>query len=279
MKILQGKRVRNYEEAVGLAFQEAGVGDMSSGVTDLLSSTASHNKLRREAEKTIATTVRGRYRKNPTWDSNWWCIPIPTLHYDTRDIPHLTIEMEIYLVAAVQVETTDDFYSITLVGPMGNTERLVLLIPFLLAILDNELDRFRLVAKDATHTTWDVPGAKPLQLPNDFLDKVCQILQRKSVAAWLMEDFGSEGRNVAPQVVGTLWGLRLKGTAPPLPTGQQAWTREFLINALAEGMAYKIKEAEEMFNRGAPYLKADHTNEEALRIILQQAGRGNSDGQ
>lgn len=140
------------------------------------------------------------------------------------------------------------------------------------ALLDNDLGRFRLAAKDSSHTTWEVPGAKLVKLPNDFVNKLSQTFKRKSVAM-LLEDFGYEGRNVAPQVIGSLLGLQSMGTAQPIPIGQQAWSEEIIINAL-EGMAYERTEAKEMFNRAAPNLRADHTFEEALRIVLQQAGKG-----
>lgn len=44
--------------------------------------------------------------------------------------------------------------------------------------------------------------------------------------------------------------------------------------SLLEGMAYSVTEAKEMINRAAPHLRADHTLEEAARIVLQQAGKG-----
>jgi Holliday junction resolvasome RuvABC DNA-binding subunit len=111
-----------------------------------------------------------------------------------------------------------------------------------------------------------------VKLPNDFVNKLSQTFKRKS-AAMLLEDFGCEGRNVAPQVIGSLLGLQSMGAAQPIPTGQQAWSQELLISTL-EGLGYSAKEAGEMFNRAAPNLRADHTFEKALRTVLQQAGKG-----
>jgi hypothetical protein len=39
-------------------------------------------------------------------------------------------------------------------------------------------------------------------------------------------------------------------------------------------MAYTAREAKEMVNRAAPYLRTEHTLEEATRIVLQQARKG-----
>jgi surfactin synthase thioesterase subunit len=63
------------------------------------------------------------------------------------------------------------------------------------------------------------------------------------------------------------------GAAKALPLGQQRWTSEQLLSAL-EGMAYQVSEAKEMVARAMPYLRADQTLEEALRVILQNEGKG-----
>jgi len=267
IKILRGKQVRNFQEAVTLAFHEAGVNDMSTSVTDLFNSVLDTNVLRSEAEKKIATTIRDKYKKKPEWRSNWWCIPVPTLRYETRDIPHLAIEVKKYLVAAVDVETTDNSYSATLVGSTGKPEALVIPMVFLQGILDDDLGRFGVLARSGSYTTWEIPGIKPAQLPNDLVSKLSKILRLKSVAMWL-GDFGSQGRSVAPLIVGSLLGLQFQDTAKPIPVGEQIWTYEQLISAL-EGMAYLPTEAKEMVNRAAPGLRTEHTLEEAIRLVLQ----------
>jgi len=83
MKILSGRRVKNFSEAVDLAFQEAGADDMALSVAELFEE-AGATKLRSEAESDIVAAVRGRYRGNPTRDENWWCVPVPKPGYDTR---------------------------------------------------------------------------------------------------------------------------------------------------------------------------------------------------
>jgi hypothetical protein len=102
--------------------------------------------------------------------------------------------------------------------------------------------------------------------------RLSDVLKRKSVAAWL-EEFGSSGRSIIPLVVGSLLGLQSMGTAKALPLGQQRWTYEQLLSTL-EAMAYQVSEAREMVARATPYLSADQTLEEAIRVILQNEGRG-----
>ncbi len=139
MKILQGKRAVNFEQAAGLAFQEAGAGDMSAGVTDLFVSLADATKLRTEAEKSIGAAIRDKYRAKPRWHSKRWCVSVPTLSYEARDIPHLKIETKTYLVAVAEVETIDDSCSLTLVGTLGKPEALIIPMVFLHALLNDDL--------------------------------------------------------------------------------------------------------------------------------------------
>jgi len=271
MKILPGRRAKNFREAAELAFREAGADDLSLSVADLFE-LADAAKLRSEAERDIIAAIRGEYRGNPTWDGKWWCIPLPKPGYDSRGIPQVTIDLKRYIVAAGEVETTDDYYPVTLVGPIGKSETLVIPILLLQAILDDDLGRFAVLARSAGNTIWEVPGSKPVQLPDDFVVRLSDMLKRKSVAAWLKE-FGSQGRSIMPLVVGSLLGLQSMGGAKALPLGQQRWTYEQLLSAL-EAMAYKVSEAREMIARAMPYLTADMTLEEAIRVILQNEGGG-----
>jgi hypothetical protein len=231
------------------------------------------SRLRGEADKAVKSTIHKEYGNKARYYGEQWLIPLPELHLNISPVPQLIITVGAYLVFPVKVETDYSSYSATVVGNIEKSEVLVMPMTFLQALLDNDLGRFRLVAKDSSHTTWKVPEAKPVELPNDFVSKLPQIFERKSVAMWL-EDFGSQGRTVAPQVVGALLGLQSIGVAQPIPTGQQAWSEETIINALVEGMAYTTTEAKEMFKRAAPNLRADHTLEEAIRLILQQMGKG-----
>jgi hypothetical protein len=272
MKILPGVKARNFKEAVDLALGDTGVSGISADAISLITSIIDAGKLRNDTEKAIGNTVRNRYRGKPSWTGKWWHVPIPTLNYDTKDVPHLTIEVRMHLVAVMDVETRNDYFTITLVGALGQPELLVIPMVFLHALLAGDTGRFGVLARSNSHTTWDVPGMKPVQLPNDFVNRLAETLRRQPVVDWL-DSFGAQGRSVAPLVAGNLLGLIFGGSAPPIQAGNQSWTIEKLVSIL-EGMAYTVKEAKETVNRAAPYLRADHTLEEATHIVLQQAGKG-----
>ena len=245
---------------------------MSAAVTDLFGSLVDASRFRTEAEKSIGAALRDRYRAKPTWKRKWWCIPVPMLSYEARDIPHLKIKIETYLVAVAEVETIGGSHSVTLVGIIGKPEALAIPMVFLHAVLNDDVMRFGILAKSGSHTTWEIPGAKALQLPNDFVNKLTMITNQKSVGSWL-DDFGIQGRSVKPLVVGSLLGLQFQSTTGDIPLAQQTYTPERLVTAL-EAMAYTGAEAEVIVGRASPGLRADHTLEEALRIVLQYAGKG-----
>jgi hypothetical protein len=271
MKILNGIRVKNSKEATALAFREAGADDLALSVAELFES-ANTIELRSEVERDITAAIRGKYRGNPSWNGKWWCVAVPKPGYDSRGTPQVTIDLKRWLVVAGEVETTDDYYQVTLVGFIGKPETLSIPVLLLQAILDDDLGRFAVLARSAGNTTWEIPGSKSVQLPDNFVARLSDMLKRKSVAAWL-EEFGSQGRSIMPLVVGSLLGLQSLGGAKVPPLGQQRWTNEELISAL-EAMAYQVSEAREMIARATPYLAADTTLEEAIRAILQNQGRG-----
>jgi hypothetical protein len=185
----------------------------------------------------------------------------------------VTFTVQGYVVAAITVETTDDSYRATLVGPTGKPEKLTLPIPFLQAILDDELEQFEIVGRDSKYTSWSIPGLKEsLRLPNDFVAGLSAVLRLKSVASWLLE-FGPAGETVAPQVVGSLLGLQFGATATPPPVWEQPFQREIVIDTLTR--MFGSARAAEMFQKWAPYLKSSITNEEAVSFILKETGRGN----
>lgn len=271
MKVLHGTRVKNFREAAELAFREAGADDMAISVAELFEDVGAA-KFRSEAERNIMAAVRGKYRGNPIWDGKWWCVPVPRPGYDTRGTPHITIELKTYIVAVGEVETADRYHPVTLVGPVGKSETLIIPIVLLQAVLDDDLSRFPVLARSSGQTIWEIPGFKPVQLPDNFIARLSDILKRKPVAKWL-EDFGSQGRSIRPLIVGALLGLQSIGAAKALPPGEQRWTYNQLLSAL-EAMAYQVREAKEMVARAMPYLRADQTLEEAIRVILQNEGKG-----
>lgn len=272
MKILRGKRIGGFREAAGVAFQEAGYGDMSAEVAELFTSVIDTNRFRDEADRAISSSVHGRYGRNATWSGKRWLIPVPRLGYNAKPIPQLAITIHAYLVSPTEVETTNNYYSMTLVRPLGQAETLVLPMSFLQAILNDDLEQFEVVGRDGRHTAWNIPGFKEaIRLPNDFTTTLSNALRLKTVAHWLL-DFGFQGRSVAPWVVGTLIGLQLHGVIEPLPLGQQKWKRESVLDTLTQ--MFGTARAKEMFEQALPYLKANMTNEEVIRLILQESGRG-----
>ena len=271
MKILPGRQADNWKEATRLAFQEAGVEGMSADIIDMFASLANDHKMSSEADKTIGTNIRNRYGNKATWRAERWFVPIPKLHYEGKDIPQLLIEITVYLVAAAVVKTPQDSSLATLAGAVSKSETLFIPMVFLHAFLEGDLDRFAIIARDSVYTTWEVPGAKPVRLPNDFVSELATMLKYQSVVAWLGE-FGPQGRCVAPLVAGSLLGLAFQDSYQPVPVNRQGFTTEDLVGAL-ESMAFRHGEAEDMINRAMPRLRADMTLEEAIRIALQ-TGKG-----
>jgi hypothetical protein len=130
------------------------------------------------------------------------------------------------------VSAHDDSRFVTLVGPIGKPETINLPMVFLHAILENELDRFAIAARDATHTTWEVPGAGPVRLPSDFLNEIQEMLKFQSVVSWL-DYFGSQGRSVAPLVAGNLLGLAFRDKSKSRPSSSEAMNTENLVRILS----------------------------------------------
>ena len=273
MKILPGKHVQDFTDAAGLAFDEARVGDMSADIIDVFARIADTDRISGDADKAIGTAIRNRYGGKATWRAERWFVPLPKLYYDGKDIPQVIIVVTTYLVAAAAVRTTGDSRWITLVGGVGGKpETLTIPMVFLHAVREEDLARFAVVGRDANWTTWEVPGAKPVRLPSAFIDELTAIFQRKSVVRWLLE-FGAQGRYVAPLVMGNLFGLAFQDSTKPVPASEQLMNIDDLVSGL-ESMAYKPAEARDMVRYASPYLRADMTLEEGLRITLQVSQGG-----
>jgi hypothetical protein len=269
VEVLHGKQANSFKEAVALAFEAAGVDDMSPESAGLFTSAIDVGVLYSESGKTIDGAVHARYGRGAGWSGRRWVVPIPSLRFDTVPIPQLTIKVQGHVVARVEVEAGYRSHSLTLVGSIGKSQTMVIPVVFLSALLDDDLDRFRVVSKDGTSTSWEIPGTKqPVELADKFVTLLRETLSRKSVARWL-EDFGSQSRGVAVLVIGTLLGIAF---AQPLPPGQRAWDEQSVIETL-RGLGYSTKAATEALNRAMSDLRAGHTLEEAIRLILQQAGK------
>ena len=267
MKLLLGKQATNRKEAIDKVFQVTGVDRISEDIINMFTSITSGDKINNEADKIISSAIRSRYGGKATWRLERWFIPIPTLRYEGKDTPRLIIEAKVYIVATADVKTQQGSHSITLVEAVGKPEILAIPMVFLHAFLEKDLGRFAVIARDAAHTQWELPGTKPVQLPNDFIGKLTAELKWQSVVDWLLE-FGPQGRCVAPLVAGSLLGLAFQESTPPLPVSNQEWTTDDLVKAL-ESMAFRHGEAGEMVSRAAPRLKAGITLEEAIRLTLQ----------
>jgi len=267
MKILTGSRANNQKEAVSLALQEAGTGTMSPDIVDMFTSVAESAKTSTEVDKLIGSSIKGRYGNKATWRADRWFVPVLKLQFQGKDVHQLVIEVNVYLVAAAAVRTVGDSRLITLVGPVGKPEILSIPIVFLHALLENDQGRFAMVTRDASYTTWEVPGTKPVRLPNDFVNELTIMLKYQSVVSWLCQ-FGAQGRCVAPLVAGSLIGLAFQDSSQPVPANKEMVTTENLVSAL-EGLAYQPIEARELVSRVSSRLRADMTLEEAIRLILQ----------
>jgi hypothetical protein len=267
MKILTGSRASNQKEAVTLALEEAAIGLMSPDIVDMFASVAENAKTSAEVDKLIGSSIKGRYGNKASWRAERWFVPLPKLQFQGKDIHQLVIEVSVYLVASAAVRTAGDSRLITLVGPVSKPEIIGIPMVFLHAILENDLGRFAMVARDAGYTTWEVPGAKPVRLPNDFVNELTTMLKYQSVVSWLCQ-FGAQGRCLAPLVAGSLIGLAFQDSSQPAPANKEMVTTENLVSAL-EGLAYQPAEARELVSRVSSRLRADMTLEEAIRLILQ----------
>ncbi len=273
MNILSGRQVKNFTEAAEFAFCEAGVEDMSTGILDLFSWITGVDRIDSEADKAIGAAIRSRYGNKTSWRQERWFVPVPKLHYDGTDIPQLIITVTVYLVAVVFATTADDSCWVTLAGTIGKAEKLVIPMLMLNSLMERSLGRFAIVARDAAYTAWNIPGAKPVRLPHDFVSQLSETLEFQSIVSWLLE-FGVQGRYVAPLVMGNLYGLAFRDLTRPVPASRQMMNTDDLVSAL-ENMAYRTTEAREMVQRASPSLSADMTLEEAIRLVLQTGKGGN----
>ncbi len=270
MKILPGKRVVDFDEAAIVALHDAGKDDMTLDIARLFTPALDLDKLRAEAEKSINASVRARYGQRAAWSGRQWFVPLPQPSYNSSPIPLMSFAIPAYLVAAISIETPGFLSrSATVMGSLSRREKLLLPISFLQAILDDDLGQFEVASRDGGHTGWTVSGLKePLRLPNEFVAQLSRMLVR-CVAAWLL-DFGSEGKIVVPQVVGSLLGLQSHDVIAPLPIGQQLYRREVVIADLTR--LFGSARAAEMFERQAPHLKATMTNDEVTIFIIKAEG-------
>ncbi len=272
MKFVSGY-VTDIDEAVALVLRETGRGDISQEAADLFLSSVDSTRLQTEGEKVVDTEVRRRYGRNARWQGKLWFVNLPQLQYEALPVPLLLFSLQSYLAAGLTVLNVNHSPSINLVGPIGKPEKLTLPMEFLQAILDDSLDGFKIVAKDGTHTSWNVPFFRePLRLPDEFVADLSWDLERRSVASWLL-GFGSAGRNLMPQIVGSLLGLQFRSATEARPLAEQRWNQDDVLETLIR--MFGALKARILLSQALPQLKADMTNETAVRMILQMAGKEN----
>ncbi len=272
MKFVYGY-VTDIDEAVVIVLREAGPGDMTQEAADLFLTSVDSPRLQAEGEKVTDTEVHRRYGRNARWQGKLWFVTLPQLQYEALPVPLLLFSLQSYLAAGLTVLNVNHSPSINLVGPIGKPEKLTLPMEFLQAILDDSLDGFKIVAKDGTHTSWNVPFFRePLRLPDEFLSDLSWELERKSVSSWLL-GFGGNGRSVRPQVVGSLLGLQFRTSTETRPSDKQVWSQDDVLETLIR--MFGALKARALVSQALPHLKADMTNEEAIRLVIQMAGKEN----
>ncbi len=272
MKFVSGY-ITDVDEAVALVIREAGRDDVSQEAVDLFLTSIDATRLQTEGEKTVDIEVRRRYGRNARWQGKLWFVPLPRLRYEALPVPLLMFNLQPYLVAGLTVFNVGCSPSVNLVGTIGKPEKLILPMEFLQAILNDSLDGFEIVAKDGTHTSWSVPFFRePLRLPDEFLSGLSWDLQSKSVASWLL-GFGSNGRSLMPQVVGSLLGLQFRTKIETCPPDKQVWNQDDVLETLIR--MFGALKAKALLNQALPFLKANMTNEEAIRLVIQMAGKEN----
>jgi len=109
-------------------------------------------------------------------------------------------------------------------------------------------------------------------MPDEFLADLSWELERKSVSSWLL-GFGGNGRSLMPQVVGSLLGLQFRTSTETRPPDKQVWSQDDVLETLIR--MFGALKARALVSQALPYLKADITNEEAIRLIIQMAGKEN----
>jgi len=265
--------IADVDEAVALVLHEAGRGDMSQEAADLFLSSVDSTGLQIPGEKVVDTEVRRKYGRNARWQGKLWFVPLPQLRYEALPVPLLMFTIQPYLAVGLAILNVNRSPSVNLIGPIGKAEKLILPLEFLQAILDNRLDSFEIVARDGTHTSWNVPFFRePLRLPDEFLADLSWDLKRKSVFSWLL-GFGRNGRGVMPQVVGSLLGIQFRKVTEASLPDKQVWRQDDVLETLIR--MFGALKARALLNQALPYLKADMTNEEAIRLVIQMAGKEN----
>lgn len=272
MKFVSGY-IADVDEALALVLREAGRDDMSQEAVELFLTSVDSTGLQIPGEKVVDIEVHRRYGRNARWQGKLWFVPLPQLRYEAIPVPLLMFTIQPYLAVGLAIYNVNRSPSVNLVGPIGKAEKLILPLEFLKTILDNRLDGFEIVSKDGTYTSWNVPFFRePLRLPDEFVTDLSWELERKSVASWLLR-FGANGRSLMPQVVGSLLGLQFRTATETHPPDKQTWSQNDVLETLIR--MFGALKAKDLLNQALPNLKANMTDEEAIRLVIQMAGKEN----
>ncbi len=74
-----------------------------------------------------------------------------------------------------------------------------------------------------------------------------------------------------PQVVGSLLGLQFRRNPEGRPPAARLWSQDDVLETLIR--MFGALKARSLLSQATPQLKADMTNEEAIRLIIQMAGK------
>ncbi len=267
MKILDGCRASNLNEATALVLRAESAKDMDVDVIDMFVSLVEEDKINIESDKTLGAAVRSRYGSRATWQDDRWFVPVPEPRYEVKDGPVLAIDVKIFVVFAARVSTSQGTRLVTTIGIAGKPVTLSLPMPFLWSLIEDNLGRFAVIGRDAVYTTWEVPGLRPVRLPTNFVESLYDWLWWESVVGWLQR-FGEHGRRLAPLVAGSLLGLAFPDPDKKAPAGEGKWDTADLLGAL-ESLAFPKAEAKVMVNRVSHRLSEACTLEEAIRLALK----------
>jgi hypothetical protein len=270
------RHVETFEDAVALAFCEAQVEGMAAEVAYLFAPLIERSTFQHEVEKLTTASVKKKYGRDARWRIyEWWLVPMPSPRYEAKGLPSLLVDTKVYAVASVRAMPVSPSqpYHVTVVEFAGKLPTTQLPLKFLQAMLDGTVDGYYIAGIDGSWVSYEVTGLKhPLRLNRDFLDRLRQVFQRKSVAAWL-EGFGFHGRRVMPVVVGTMLGMIYGGASEASPPGQPPLNRETLVNVVTS-LGYSTAEAQQVFKWSEPDIKAGMTLEEATLIMLRHIAKG-----
>jgi len=149
MKFISSEQVATQQEAIETVLQETGAEGLSNEIIDMFTSIAKTDAINKEADRIIGSASGTGNGNKCFWRADQWFVPIPTLHFDSKDIPHLIIDVQVYLVTTVNVRTRQGNYAFGMVGGIGKPETLNIPMFFLHAFLEKDLGRFAVIARDA----------------------------------------------------------------------------------------------------------------------------------